>query len=677
MSDNYEFLKSTTPQGVDIETPYVSKQWAYLNDINNGVYSNGGLTLVQFDMSSIYNSTSLIDMSQAYLTIPLVITSAYTSSNSAGTVIAPNSQSAWCTHGLKCGYYQTLHAADLIVNGKTVNQYQPYTNVYTHFKLLSQMSNDDLRTIGTSIGFGEALDNIESLKYNGSGNQTAGGAVVYPAATSVTAGLTNGNGMCNNNPFSLGGSYAYVANATISGGIAASVTQTVTAFSGTISVGDFVSGPGIASGTTVANWNGSTTVTLSTAASAISGIQELYFYTFTPSIDGNEQGIQFTGSSNNGLYSRIKKYSDYTNGTYQNLYGAGGSTVNIMSQTQIANEFKPYTSINNTNYVATYDVAIIRLCDIFDSMKNLCLMKKFDGVLRLYFNTGVVSSVIQQNGIMITSASTNTFTNTCPIIQCAQNQWPYNAIGLTTSLSIAKAQTTNQFGGVNLATNSTGHTMTSCRLYYPQVTLKPERLNNYISANRNKKIVYTDYLFNQFNSITSAQTFSALVQSGVTNIRGLLLIPVFSSTTNGTVAAGVCSSGVTTFSQLQSPFDTCPATTGPYSLTNLQVSVAGVNILQNTLNYSFENFIEQVSLYEKINAGDLGLSCGLFNEFFWNNGYRAYYVDCSRANIADLMTPRNITISFLNNTNVTLDLYVFTEYFTEMVVDVETGNVSK
>jgi len=125
-----------------------------------------------------------------------------------------------------------------------------------------------------------------------------------------------------------------------------------------------------------------------------------------------------------------------------------------------------------------------------------------------------------------------------------------------------------------------------------------------------------------------------------------------------------------------SPFDTAPATTSNASLINLQVAVGGVNVLANIISYSFSEFIEQVSLYEKINAGDFGLSCGLISQSHYENAYRVYYVDLSRANIADLMTPRNITITFTNNTLQSLDIQVFTEYFREGVVDVETGLVS-
>ena len=61
MSDVYEFAKSNLVQGSDDECPYVSKQWQYVNDINSGVYSNNGISLVQFDLSNIFNSSCFVD----------------------------------------------------------------------------------------------------------------------------------------------------------------------------------------------------------------------------------------------------------------------------------------------------------------------------------------------------------------------------------------------------------------------------------------------------------------------------------------------------------------------------------------------------------------------------------------------------------------------------------------
>ena len=51
-TDSYTFAKSLDPQSVDETTPFKSKTFSYVNDINSGVYNNTGPTLVQFDLSS-------------------------------------------------------------------------------------------------------------------------------------------------------------------------------------------------------------------------------------------------------------------------------------------------------------------------------------------------------------------------------------------------------------------------------------------------------------------------------------------------------------------------------------------------------------------------------------------------------------------------------------------------
>ena len=106
-----------------------------------------------------------------------------------------------------------LHGADLIVNGKTVEQFQPNINAYINFKLLSQMSSDDHATLGTTLGMGECLDNTQSMKFNptttaaGGNAQTATTVLAFPgsnvASFALTAGLIGGNGLVNNAPFSF------------------------------------------------------------------------------------------------------------------------------------------------------------------------------------------------------------------------------------------------------------------------------------------------------------------------------------------------------------------------------------------------------------------------------------------------------------------------------------------
>ena len=109
-------------------------------------------------------------------------------------------------------------------------------------------------------------------------------------------------------------------------------------------------------------------------------------------------------------------------------------------------------------------------------------------------------------------------------------------------------------------------------------------------------------------------------------------------------------------------------TTALISLINLNVSVGGSNVLANTLNFGYENFLEQVLMYEKTCGSDLGFSCGFINQLlgYWENSYRVYYVDCTRGQISDTITPRNLNITFTNNSLQAIDCLVFTEYFWEL-----------
>jgi hypothetical protein len=66
--------------------------------------------------------------------------------------------------------------------------------------------------------------------------------------------------------------------------------------------------------------------------------------------------------------------------------------------------------------------------------------------------------------------------------------------------------------------------------------------------------------------------------------------------------------------QWKSPFDTCPCTTSAVSLTNLQVSVGGQNVLQSTLQYNYEHFLQKVNLAEQLASSDFGISTGLINQ---------------------------------------------------------------
>ena len=99
-----------------------------------------------------------------------------------------------------------------------------------------------------------------------------------------------------------------------------------------------------------------------------------------------------------------------------------------------------------------------------------------------------------------------------------------------------------------------------------------------------KKVIYISFVTNSHNNITSGSSFNALVNSGIVHPTAVLICPFIAATT-GT------NSGFGDF-QWKSPFDPCPATLAPLSLINLQVAVGRQNVLNSTLNTTYENLFQ-------------------------------------------------------------------------------------
>ena len=109
-SDNFEWMKTNEPQSLGDYSPYVDKQYtAYINDINNGVYANNSLTLVNFDLGQIYNSNKYLDTSDLYCVLPITMVAAYRAGNN---LVAPVPGSAvLCS--IKTNFLNLIHQCDL------------------------------------------------------------------------------------------------------------------------------------------------------------------------------------------------------------------------------------------------------------------------------------------------------------------------------------------------------------------------------------------------------------------------------------------------------------------------------------------------------------------------------------------------------------------------------------
>ena len=65
---------------------------------------------------------------------------------------------------MKAGYYQLIDKVELKLDGNVIEQMNPFANIITHIKMLSQMSVSDLQQYGSLIGL-PCLDSANAMKY--------------------------------------------------------------------------------------------------------------------------------------------------------------------------------------------------------------------------------------------------------------------------------------------------------------------------------------------------------------------------------------------------------------------------------------------------------------------------------------------------------------------------------
>jgi hypothetical protein len=569
-------MKSSVPQSVNDYTPFTDKQWDYKQDQNQGVYATGsGMTQITFDLNNMFDSSSFVDISEMYLTIPIILSAAY--ATAAATIDPAASNSAnFSLLALKSGYQHLIHQMSITSNGKTVSDMQGFVNIIKHWKLLSSMSATDLKNLAPSLGLSETLDNERSVQY-----------------VSAAANTKRGVGLCNNQ-----------------------------AFIGTVSTDTQVSA----------------------------------------------NPAQNFGTTNGALQKRVSRIVDATTAgkAYNNIVDT------LTSINKMTTEIKPYFTING-NIMSWYDVAIIPLKYINDYINKAGIVRRADLKLVIWVNTGTCTCTVAAAGSANVnySAFSSTFSNTLPYTinhvpaAMANGGVPDTCVLIATSLSIARPTTTSLgAAAVNLgAAGVAAHAMPACRIYYTKIKLDPVKALTFVQENTAKEIVFENYFFNQYANISSGGSFSSLVQSGVKNPIGLLVVPFISNTT-----AGI------TWNQYGSPWDTSPATYAPLSLTNLNVNLGNANVLASSYNYTYENFLQQIVGAESLTSSDIGVNVGLISQSWWEMN-RVYYIDLARARSADKESLRSISLSFTNNSLVAIDLMVFTIYLDKVVMNIETGIV--
>lgn len=708
--DNLVFEESINTEVSSSE--FVDKQWLYVNDNNNGSYS-GQIVL---DTTSLSNSGSYINWSEAFIAMPLVLQA----EGSATAITATNNLDYLM--GLKNGFWQILHSMSVEFNNGSIIQQTPFLNVFASFKNLTSWSQNDVSNWGAICGF--CPDSCRSWLYNN--NSTANSLLNFMN--------TSGQGVCNNRvaPYISISSYGYWTG-TIQQAAAGTAGTTITTLTGQFAVGMYLYGAGIALGTIVTaitytagavsafTLSQATTVQMTNVLPVLGITQLLSVNVDSLASDdsdnirqnynlGLQQRMSWLNFSLNNLGSAVVPTlaNSLTNNQPSLLAGSSGTATTSTASSSALNQiFQSYVQKASTTRSIVFD-AVIRLKDIADFYQKCPLLK--GSTMRIYLNTNQVYFTIGACAGVVagaysvtagTAGSSTSQTNTgcialtsTPIILGGGGTNPVmvssmdigqgaNALVPLTStlpaapesvkvgLSIVRTQfLSGQF------TASVSAPVTSVRLYAPAYTMSPIAEQRYLSLTPTKKIVYNDLFQYSFTGVASGQTFSFLVTNGIPNIRGILVIPLLPKASNGVASTYPTTTALagTTTSSLLSPFSTTGGTPDPISLTNFQIQISGKNLFINNLQYDYETFYEQLISSNQLNGSlTTSLSSGLIGFTEFENLYRYYYGNAGRSVPSEDGVAKAVQVSGVNNSPQTIDFMVFIEFERQIVVDVRTG----
>lgn len=402
------------------------------------------------------------------------------------------------------------------------------------------------------------------------------------------------------------------------------------------------------------------------------------------------------GSQNNRPSSSLASiitntYDNRTSGNYglfqrqlttnMVIDAADGSNL-LTSNNNLRTEFTSHQEkirVANTgtrDYNALFITAIVRLKDLCDFFDKMPLTRGFYARLIINLNLGnltIAQAADPANpGTLTCSTATNTFTNTCPFI-IAPNGVGFAVSNNNAARSIyAGAYLVRVSGNANqnnATLNVPNHSMNQCRVYAPIVDLLPEYALSYNESNKNKLIEYTDVYATSLLNQSAGTSFNFLVAPSISNAKRLIVIPFISASVNGGGADR-------NMNPACSPFASEPSTTSPLiSLTNFNVQIAGVNVLQQNIQYTYEAFVGQLMGVNAINGGlSDGLSSGLITKSMFENNFRYYVVDLSRKQKDDI-SPKSINLIGTNNSLITIDLYIFVEFSRSLRIDVSSGEI--
>jgi hypothetical protein len=314
-------------------------------------------------------------------------------------------------------------------------------------------------------------------------------------------------------------------------------------------------------------------------------------------------------------------------------------------------------------------MATIRLRDITDVFDKMPLCKLSDVRLNIVYNSINAVVAATTGGVLTLDSYQQVSGHSNPVILSA-----FTLTGSPGAMAAANITIKS-----NILKSGLGETPTlpigQCRLYVPTYKIADDVSMSMIQSFPQTRFEFND-LYSFYIPSVSPGSFTYTLTTGIVNPQYVVVIPY--ARTNGLTDLEV--------SQMQSPFDTAPATSSAVMLKEFNVQVGGINVFQSNQRYEYEQFMDELSKINALNGNNsTGLTSGVINLYMFMQGYRMYVANVARREASNDNVTKSIVIqgvnTMLDTTGSTgldgkIDLLCFVAYRKSVTFNTATGTVS-
>ena len=206
------------------------------------------------------------------------------------------------------------------------------------------------------------------------------------------------------------------------------------------------------------------------------------------------------------------------------------------------------------------------------------------------------------------------------------------------------------------------HVKNQCRLYIPTYVVEAKHEERLIMGE--KLVTYSDVFVTKLSNVTG--NFQSTITNSISRASRLIIVPMLTAAANGTYA--------------KSPSESCftnePACCSPHFISDLNVSMSGTNLYQQSVKGKYEHFLNEIQgKFGEMAGMHTGVSSGLISLKDYENTMGYVVVNLGRRFKYDDHTSVSLEIQGTVNSPKALDLLCFVEFDRDMTIEMASGEL--